>query len=109
MCSSDLEEAALAEEEEMPLLRRSGARRTASQTYLEELASKWGRRDEDDVPIAHLRRREPSPSAGGGAAMAVEDEGAAQVAEEEAALTKQSFLEEAGLLCFLFGARPFFI
>ena len=51
------EEAALAEEEEEPLLHRSGARRAAGPTYLEKLASKW-EEEEDDVPIAHLRRRE---------------------------------------------------
>ena len=58
------EEAALAEEEEVPLLRRSGARRTAGPTYLEELASKWGQPEEDDVPIAHLRRRETGGPSG---------------------------------------------
>ena len=51
------EKAALAEEGEEPLLRRLGARRAVGPTYLEELASKW-EEEEDDVPIAHLRRRE---------------------------------------------------
>ena len=51
------QEAALAEEEEEPLLRRSRVRRAASPTYLEREALKW-EEEQDDVPIAHLRRRE---------------------------------------------------
>ena len=42
----------------VPLLRRSGARRTAGPTFLEGMAADWGRREDDDVPIAHLRCRE---------------------------------------------------
>ena len=58
------EEAALAEEEEMPLLSRSGARRSAGPTYLEGMAADWGCREDDDVPIAHLRRREAGGPSG---------------------------------------------
>ena len=49
--------AALAEEEEEPLLRRSRTRRAASPTYLEGEALRWAE-EQDDVPIARLRRRE---------------------------------------------------
>ena len=58
------EEAALAEEEEVPLIRRSGARRAAGPTFLEGMAAEWGRQEDDDVPIAHLRRRQSGGSSG---------------------------------------------
>ena len=58
------EEAALAEEEEPPLICRSGGRRAADLTPLETLAAEWSRREDDDVPIAQLRRRHPGEAPG---------------------------------------------
>jgi len=50
--------AALAEEEEEPLLRRLRTRRATTPEYLEGEALRWAKELRDDVPIAHLRRRE---------------------------------------------------
>ena len=58
------EGAALAEEEEVPLIRWTVARRTTGLTSLESLAAEWGHRDDDDVPIAQLRRRHSAGSSG---------------------------------------------